>query len=276
MTALLPELAHYPGDHAKPLEDELLAKIRHAISHDPRSLQKRIGPSEIGQECARRIAYKLLGIPENGNRDAPWLPTVGTAVHAWLEGVFDNDNLAAAAHRGYAERWLVETRVSVGEINGVDITGSADLFDRATGTVVDWKVVGPTTLKKYKSKGPGQQYRTQAHLYGRGFTRAGHPVNRVMIVFLPRNAELSDAYIWSEDYDEQVALDALQRANGIALVIASLGTKALDVIPPTASYCNFCPHLKRGSTDLVGGCPGADTAANRDTSSTQHQLAGLI
>ena len=54
--------------------------IRHAIAHHPRSLQKRIGPSEVGTPCDRRIGYKLLGHTENERGDA-WKPTVGTAVH---------------------------------------------------------------------------------------------------------------------------------------------------------------------------------------------------
>ena len=279
MTALLPEIPDRLIGHTNThddIADTLTAAIKNAITQHPRSQQTRIGPSEVGQECARRIAYKLLGQPENSHRDAPWLPTIGTAVHAWLEGVFDNDNLTHAPERDHQERWLVETRVNVGEINGTIITGSADLFDRFTGTVIDWKIVGPTTLRKYKSKGPGQQYRTQAHLYGRGFARAGHQVNRVMIAFLPRNAELTDAHIWSEPYDESIAVAALARATGISLTVNTLGHTGLAAVPTTESYCNFCPYLQRGSTDLSTGCPGAETAIAHTATAQQNQLAGLI
>src|SRR6202007_2411815 len=94
---------------------------------------------------------------------------------------------------------------------------------RVTGTVVDWKSVGPTQLTKYKAKGPGGQYRAQAHLYGRGWARRGQDVRHVAVMFLPRNGELREAYFWSEPYDEQVAIQALQRLEGIPLTARALG-----------------------------------------------------
>lgn len=257
----LPALPAYPehlqqrGGSPKVLQSELMHVIEDAIVNHPRSLQKTIGPSELGQECPRRIAYTLLGIgPFNPFSDVPWLPTIGTAMHAWLEEKFGINNAAAY------DRWLLEMRVSVGEILGVEITGSADVYDRATCTVVDWKVVGATQLKKYRSKGPGQQYRCQGHLYGRGFIRRGVPVDNVMIVFLPRNGELRDAHVWSEPYDEAVALWALERANGIAIGAAALGTGVLEQLEPVESFCRRCPFYKPGSTDLATGCPGVETS----------------
>lgn len=259
----LPMLPAYPehlqqrGGSPDLLEAELMHVIKDAIVNHPRSLQKRIGPSEIGHECPRRIAYTLLGVgPFNPFPDVPWLPTIGTATHGWLEDKF---GLANDPDSAYA-RWLLEMRVSVGEILGVEITGAADVYDQVTCTVVDWKVVGATPLKKYRSKGPGQQYRCQGHLYGRGFVRRGVPVDRVMIVFLPRNGELRDAYVWSEPYDEAVALWALERANGIAIAAAALGTDVLDQLQPVEAFCRRCPFFNPGSTDLATGCPGVDVA----------------
>lgn len=193
--------------------------VETAIKGQPRSLQKRIGPSEIGTPCDRCLAHKLIGTPET-EQHAPWLPFVGTAVHALLEDVFTQ------ANRGRDVRFLVESTVSVGEIGGVDITGHADLFDLELGEVTDWKIVGVTTLRSARVA-PSPTYRTQAHLYGRGFVRRGLTVNRVRIAYLPRNSvHLGDAVIWSEPYNEQIALDALARANGIALAIDALGADA--------------------------------------------------
>lgn len=236
---------------------ELVDVIKNAIRNHPRSLQKAIGPSEVSHPCARRIGYKLGGAEEINQTpdDTPWLPTIGTAVHAWLEEVF------AGANPGDEDlRWLVELRVGIGTILGAEITGSMDLYDRVTATVVDWKIVGPTTLRKYKANGPGPQYRGQIHSYGRGATRRGLPVDRVMIAFLPRNGELRDAYLWHEPYDEQVALDAIQRAEGIALAVGTLGPAAYAQLGTADAYCNRCPFYRAGSTDPATGCPGDENA----------------
>ena len=253
----LPEHLSARGGSVDLIRAELLAVIKNAIVNHPRSQQKAIGPSEVPHPCARRIGYKLGGAPEINHQpdDTPWLPTIGTAVHAWLEEQF-----IAANAGGDSTRWLAELRVAVGAILGAEITGSMDLYDRATATIVDWKIIGPTTLKKYKAKGPGQQYRGQIHLYGRGATRRNLPVDNVMIAFLPRNGELRDAYLWSEPYDEQVALDALQRAEGIALSIGTLGPAAYPLLPTADAFCTRCPYYRRGSTDPVAGCPGDENA----------------
>lgn len=118
--------------------------IRHAIAHHPRSLQKRIGPSEVGTPCDRRIGYKLLGQPENERGDA-WKPTVGIAVHAWLEKAAEDANLAQVISAGgliedHQLEWVTEQSVTVGYLHdGTAITGSADLYHRPTATIIDHK-----------------------------------------------------------------------------------------------------------------------------------------
>ena len=240
--------------------DELLHIIAESITRQPRSLQKAIGPSEIGQACGRRIAHKLLGTPERTMPPA-WKPTVGTAIHAHLESVFDAYNVANAHTLNGQERFLIETKVTVGQAGGRDICGTADLYDRITGTNWDWKTVGPTQLKKYKAHGPGQQYRVQAHLYGQGWRNAGLPLTHVGIVFLPRNGDLAEAVVWSEPFDPQVATDALNRLEGIQLAVDTLGPAAPGLFTPVDDYCGFCPFFKPGTQDLTGGCPGVEAAA---------------
>jgi hypothetical protein len=254
----LPANFTQPGGTAFP--DEYLYAISQAITNHPRSLQRSIGPSEIGTPCSRRIGYKLLNHPEQ-EKPPNWLATIGTGAHMWLESAFDGYNLEHAPLLDGQERFYIETKVSVGEANGVEVKGCCDLYDRVTHTVVDHKTVGPTQLVKYKRHGPGEQYRIQAHLYGRGWQRAGLPVSTVMIAFLPRNSPLADAYIWHEPYDEQVALDGLQRLAGISLVTEALGDDALPLLPTADAWCPHCPFFKAGSTDLKGGCPG-DPSSN--------------
>lgn len=236
--------------------DHLLHLVRQAILNHPRSLQQRIGPSELGHPCARRIGYKMLGHPERAG-EPNWKATVGTALHSWLEGVLDGANLDYEQRtKSGEERYYTEQRVIVGQILGKDIDGSCDVYDRVTATVIDWKSVGPTQLTKYKRFGPGDQYRSQAHLYGRGWQTRGLPVDNVMVVFLPRNGELAETHIWHEAYSEQVALDALQRVNGIALTTQAMGAAALAVLPTADAYCHMCPYYKAQSADPASGCPG--------------------
>ena len=97
--------------------------IERAIGAHPRSLQRRIGPSEVGQACDRRLGYKLLDADEPP-RPIAWRPAIGTATHAQLEEWFTGAN----AREG-EPIWLVEQRVSVGEVLGVEITGSADKIE---------------------------------------------------------------------------------------------------------------------------------------------------
>lgn len=265
MTAL-PAHLDQRGIHPDHTAEHLLSLIRTAITEHPRSQQKLIGPSELGHPCARRIGYKLLGHPEREG-EPNWKATVGTALHSWLEGVLDGANIDYEQRtKAGEERFYTEQRVTVGQVNGVDIDGSCDVYDRATATVIDWKSVGPTQLTKYKRFGPGAQYRAQAHLYGRGWQAQGLPVDTVMIVFLPRNGELAETYVWHEYYDEQIALNALQRASGIALGVQALGAKVLEQLPTADSWCHMCPYYKAQSTDPTSGCPGdPGSTANKPT-----------
>lgn len=223
----------------------------------PRSRQRRIGPSEVGNPCTRALAYKALDWPEVSGADRdPWASIQGTAVHAWMAELFEKRD-------PNGERYLVEKRVTVRQGYSYDstIAGSADLYDKATGTVYDWKVTGVTSLQKYRSGGPGDQYRIQANLYGLGMENAGEKPQRVAIVFLPRH-HILEPYVWVDDYRRDVAEQALARLDAIRELVLKLDPEknpqhwALFPTDPKAK-CVFCPWHKPGSTDLSQGCPGA-------------------
>lgn len=254
-------------------EDYLTAIVTAIVMH-PRSLQKKIGPSEIGHPCQRRVGFKLLGHPENDGRPN-WKATVGTGVHLWMADTFEADNLRyTAPDQDLSQaRWLIERKVCVGEVNGVPITGHSDVYDTLTDTVIDHKTCGPTLLKRYKRKGAGNQYRAQGHLYGRGWARLGYPVKQVMIVFLPRQGDLDDAHVFLEDYDEQVALDALARLEEIQAAIDQRGYDALAGLPTVEHWCHDCDYFRYKSTDLRRGCPGDPKSPVNKPS---NQFEGLI
>lgn len=229
---------------------ELTYFVEHAIHNAPRSLQKALGPSEIGIECARRLGYKLADAPEVNVSDG-WLATIGTATHAWLAEVF-----AGANRMLDQERFLCEQRVTVGSYAGQPVVGSTDLYDRVTRRVVDFKVMGKTTLTALRRHGPSGQYRSQGHAYGRGWIAAGHPVERVAVWGLPRNSQLADSYLWEEPYDESVVVGALERLDGIATLVSAIGAPAVELLPTADSYCSHCPWYRHGSTVLTESCPG--------------------
>lgn len=244
------------------LRGELLTVIEQAAAAAPRSRQTRIGPSELGGPCLRRIGHRLAGTPPVNAAADRWAATIGTAVHTWLAEVFDLADPMGTP--GHARRWAVEEKVTTGVVAGDDIDGTCDLFDRATGTVVDWKVVGVSRLGEVRRHGPGEQYRVQAHCYGRGWEVRGEQVTAVAVMFLPRGGALRDAHLWCEPYDAQVAVHAHQRAGHVAVLVRD-DPSALGLLPTADAYCSRCPWWQPGASDPTRACPGdaAGQAARR-------------
>jgi hypothetical protein len=244
------------------LAERIAGLIVDTAINSPRSLQKRLGPSEVGDPCERRLTYKLLDWPQAVTEQDPAASIIGTGFHTWMEEAFTRRQTNLPDGR---PRYRIEERVTVRDspIEGAVVAGSSDLYDRATGTVWDWKLVGHTTLDAYRRKGPGPQYRTQAHLYGLGQENDGEQPKRVAICFVGRYHELR-VHVWTEPYDRQVALDALQRLDRIRHHVADSEAATSDYGHPwwtqipadSAAKCRFCPWFKPGSTDLTVGCPG--------------------
>lgn len=221
--------------------------VEAAIINAPRSLQTRIGPSELGNPCDRCLAHKLAGTPERP--EAAWLPFIGTAVHTELECIFLRHEITRA-DLGMSGRWFPEHRVTVGTVGGVEISGSTDLFDTETGTVIDFKCVGDTTIKKAKAHGASLVYSRQAQLYAKGWADDGYDVNTTTILYLPRNSlSLSSTYVWSAPYDRQVAIDTLARADTIAAAITTLGLDQVLAGMPEHTFEEF--SCKRFATPTV-------------------------
>ena len=247
---------------ADPLVHDLQAVIRDAAANAARSLQKAPGPSEVGDPCKRRLAYKLVGpAPVNTTID-PLPSTDGTAFHEWVKPALIryNEQLGRV-------RFIAEQRVEVRP--GLD--GTADVYDADTATVVDWKRPGKDRFDEYKANGPGDQYRYQVHMYGMGYERLGLPVKRVAIAFLPRGGLLSSLHLWREPYDPAVAQEALDSYDALLCVINDLdlenNPERWPLIPATPSHCAWCPWWAANSTDLSVACPGENAT---DTPSAPH------
>lgn len=255
-----PVKAEPMGDLAK----ELATKIKETFyaysnrkSTDNRSAQTTLGPSEIGTPCDRRLAMALMGIqPVNPGGDG-WAAFVGTCTHEGMANIYT----FADAGTG---RYAVELPVFTGTPSVP--RGTTDLLDRRDGTVVDWKVMGAYSLKKFKAEGPSSTYRTQAHVYGLGAERAGEKVRNVAIVGLPRaGSSLDEMHVWTEKYDRKFAQDALDRVEKIAasLVECGPGLKAgsFDEMSVAKTFevgddCRYCPFHMKNDKEMTRGCPG--------------------
>lgn len=238
---------------------EVFTIVRDGILNQPRSQQRMIGPSEIGQPCARRIGYRIAQVPRTQREDVAWKPFVGTSLHEMVGNIIARHELKRFGDGSEPTnpRWHVEERVTVGTVNGVEITGSCDLFDQATGTVFDWKFVGDRKLNEYGRQGPGQQYTWQAHLYGQGWVNGGYEVRNVAIIFMTRDGDFNDRTVWSEPFDPDIAAKALDRLGSIDTLIDELGAdSALDLLDTASNYCSYCPWFRANSTNTATGCPG--------------------
>jgi hypothetical protein len=232
-----PALTGALGDR---IADDLRDMIRAYEDSRERSVQTHIGPSQIGNPCTRCLARHVLGITVTRDFDDPWCAIIGTAVHAWLD--------EAAVHWNVSRdtaRWFPEQRVQP-DIDLLPSGGRADLYDSELFTVIDHKVVGAAPQKSFKANGPGPAYRRQGHLYGLGYTLAGHRVDHVAIAFHLRGGRLSDLYVWTEPYDEAIAREALARFQIIRGQALALGPAILPNLPADPD-CWDC-----GGKDVTG------------------------
>lgn len=221
-----------------PLRADLIAMIRARHDATPRHMQKELGPSEVAHPCMRRMSFGMMDV-DRCNAEYDPLPSIlGVAGHKWLESA-----AKLANQRLRRQRWLVETRVNVAP----GLSGSCDLYDFDTATVIDWKIPGYTRFVSYL-KHPGPVYRNQVHLYGKGFVNAGLPVKTVAIAFLPRAGTLHKMHIWSEDYDPELADAILTKRDAVIGLLDDLQVESnperYQWIPIEPYDCVFCPWWK--------------------------------
>ena len=224
--------------------EHLLGILERAIEEHPRSQQKRIGPSELGTPCDHCLAAKLAEWDEVRGGGA-WLPTIGTAVHSWIEQQLV-EHMRAGLDAG---RYLAEHKVVTGLVGNQLIPGSCDVLDVVAGMTVDWKVVGATTLKAARG-GPSATYRAQQHLYAKGWRDMGARVDWVSIVYLPRNGtSLSQRVTWLEPYDESLAQAALDRAGKLKAMLEQV--EQVGGVAARDAFITMLPRLRdaRGRID---------------------------
>jgi hypothetical protein len=197
-------------------KQKLIDALTAADNRRPRTQQKAIGVSALGG-CRRKVWHEIQG--DVGKNPTQRLAAImGTAIHAAIELAFAKD-----------PNVLIEHRV---EIDGLP-PATIDFFDPTAGEVVDWKTIKMSGRDFFVSK----QKRWQIQTYGYLLSRDGFTVNTVTLVGIPRDGTEDDIIIYSEPYDESVALEAL----------AWLDDLRAATEPPAperdaASFCSkYCP-----------------------------------
>lgn len=269
--SLLPKNPAPPQSSADMAGSDITRIIEDSIRNAPRSLQKRIGPSEIGSDCEHCLAARLAGWPQTVPSVA-WLPFIGTCVHEHYEQFFREwADTQPALHTGCPVA-LTEQTVTVGTLDGTPITGSTDLYlpdqlgHATTGMTVDWKIVGKTTLNQVKhDRQPSRRYIVQAMLYAKGWNEAGYPTSHVCVYFQPRNAiSLREGYIWTAPYEPGIAQKALDHAQQLLDNLHALETVSTKLRDqwisslPRASHCWDC--AKYADRHQQPGCGSLATA----------------
>lgn len=248
-------------------------------SEDTRTVQRHLGPSELGVECDRQVAGKMAELPTTNHVVDPWPSTRGRALHTHAEDVFTSDN-----RRNGLARWLTETRVTPHP----EHPGTSDLYDALEQSVVDHKFLGKTSLTKLRkitSTGDWavraatwpRVYLVQLLLYGLGFWLKGLPVRRVVIVGYPATeASLDGMYVADIDFAdehnqllpevraliEEVFADTARRKTYAEQILARQ-IQLLDVpAVPSSDECFFCPFYRpQSAKDNGPGCPGTVATA---------------
>lgn len=248
-----------------------------------RSKQTKVGVSEFGDPCRKCLARKLGGVEQV--KDPNWKAQIGTFGHAGLEQhyldhypeMYDVEYRENPDAPGGWERVItvkpdlvatderplyhLERTVSVGTIDrhGFDLTGSCDLFEEGAtyGIVRDWKFQGKSSLEKSARGNIGPKYHTQMNGYGRGYQRAGKLVTHVQLWAWPRDDEIEAARPVLMRYDEQMAVDALERMGQLMDAADLLGWEAVIEHQPQASGCWDCKRFNdaadRNFVDMMTG-----------------------
>jgi len=228
-----------PVEPSQAIADRLRQTITRHAQFAPRSLQTRIGLSEIGDPCARKIAYKITGTEKTNVSTDPWASISGTAIHAWLADCFGTD-----------PNYLVEQKVEA----ATGLSGTVDLYDIEQGLVIDHKCVGATSMKKRLKEGMTKTQRVQLSMYALGLIKMGYQPKNIACAYYPLGGRLDNLHVVVEPFFIGTAMDAINRMETIE---DSLQYVKVDEIPAEPSgLCSYCSWYLPNSTDLRVGCPG--------------------
>jgi hypothetical protein len=162
------------------LEAKLLAAVIAEERARPRTLQREVGPSEIGG-CLELMRSKIFEPPEDDADEEHWhvAAQIGTVMGEALEDIFGRRLDAVTQQR-------IATKL---EELGLTIEGSADVIFVADGTIIDLKSTAAIGSVFYE--GPKLSYYIQIALYVWGAVQLGilEPGAEGRIVYYDRTGQ---------------------------------------------------------------------------------------
>lgn len=272
----VPKSSHGNDSWAEAYGREMTNLLKDYAARAPRSMQRHLGPSELGEECSRQVVGKMAGLDRTNSTNHvadPWASVMGTAGHAYVEEMYYWDNLRRQEHGEYI-RWIPESRVTPDPVlsdDGLAIAGpeshpgTADLYDAANRALVDHKFLGDSSRAKLIAKGPKRVYYVQLLLYRRGFQYLGLPVDRIVLLAWPRTkSSLDELYVWTHvptDEDEKLVDQVLAQTKIRQQLAAEVQAGRINIMDveavPSDDACHFCWFYRpQAAYDNRYGCPG--------------------
>ena len=260
----MPKSTHGSSPWAEQYGRTMKQLVKDRASRADRSMQRHLGPSELGEECDRQVVSKMAAMAKTNNVSDPWASVMGTAGHAWVEDMYKWDNRRRLAE-GMPGRWIAEMKVTP-DPGDDPHPGTADLYDAEYLALVDHKFLGDTSRAKLIAKGPKRVYYVQLLLYRRGYQNLGLPVNRIVLLAWPRTkSSLDDLYVWEHipTPEDEVLVDKViaqtKERQQVAELVKSGALNIMNVKPtPSDDSCMFCPlYRPQAAYDpSIFGCPG--------------------
>lgn len=260
----MPKSTHGSSPWAEAYGRTMKQLVKDRSARADRSMQRHLGPSELGEICDRQVIGKMAATAKTNNVSDPWASVMGTAGHAYVEEMYKWDNQRRVAE-GMPARWIPEMKV-VPDPGEDPHPGTADLYDADWKALVDHKFLGDTSRNKLIAKGPKRVYYVQLLLYRRGYQNLGLPVDRIVLLAWPRTkSSLDELYVWEhtptpedEVLVDQVIKQTRQRQE-VAKLVQAGQLSIMDVKPtPSDDSCMFCPlYRPQAAYDPnTYGCPG--------------------
>lgn len=204
-----------------------------------RSQQTAIGASGL-YGCRAASVLRMNEVPPSDGR-LRWDALVGTSIHAVCE-------------QAAPSTVLVEQRFT---FDGV--TATVDRYDPERRTLTDLKTkANAAAIAKVQRYGPDDRHIAQVMLGAAALQDAGHAVDAVELLYLPRDGRVEDGWLWTGTPDRDAAVRAAEWARKVTVEAASRAGLDVDgqvdgLRDEPESFCRaYCEWatLCRGPVDV--------------------------